>query len=129
MFPSRSRGVHELLLIARFVIALAEGIRVAPGIRLKGTSQRLRKVLGDARIEGIRDVPRRVRRVLDVSESVVFTLEYIARSGLPGRPRENRVAAAEIVEHVARGERGGARSRERFGGDAKSALPRISHQA
>lgn len=59
-------------------------------------------MIADARTEGFRDIPTRVRRVLDVSERVVSTLEYIAHGGLPNRPRDNRVPAAEIVEHVAR---------------------------
>ena len=62
----------------------------------------LRRVLGDARIGGFGEIPNRVRAVIDVSERVVSTLEYVARGGVPGRPRVNRVAAAEIVEHVSR---------------------------
>ena len=73
-----------------------------PGLRLEEGCASLRKALSEVRIEGFRKIPARVRKVLDVSERVVSTLEYIARSGLPGRPKGNRVAAAGIVEQVGR---------------------------
>ena len=74
----------------------------APGQRLKACCGALRKALSEARIEGFRDIPRRLRKVIDVSERLVSTLEYIAHGGLPNRPRDNRVPAVEIVEQVAR---------------------------
>ena len=71
-------------------------------MRLKESCARLQKVLSEAGVEGFRDIPARVRKVVDVSERVVSTLEYMARSGLPKRPKANRVPAAEIVQQAAR---------------------------
>ena len=75
---------------------------VSPGVRLKISSVHAHKAIRQVGIEGFRDIPRRVREVLDVSERVAETLEYAAHSGMGSGPRSNRVTAAEIVERVSR---------------------------
>ena len=75
---------------------------VAPRERLTSGRRSLRKALTEVGVGGFRDVPKRVRKVLDVAEKLVSTLEYVARSGLPRSAQSHRVPASEIVEHVAR---------------------------
>ena len=73
---------------------------VSPAVRLKDSRIILRGALDEVRIEGFGDIPKRVRKVVVVSERIVETLEYGVHGGMGRGPRDRRVAAAEIVERV-----------------------------